>query len=289
MEREVGTGHARQGEAWLRKTWDTEHDAANGNRSSADRHASLLAGGIANGEVGPIPTPVRSANESAVKVTNRRRCHAMTGSSLMVGAVMSATACSRPVASRAGEVSPVALPVAASSMRSVYGIQLELRGSASVHDRWVYVDIPAGAARTFQGRANAWDLVVRAGIATCAGRGGSRLVTEGRAARIAPLIGLTPDNAELDTVTRTITAPLRLDVGIPPGTDPERSWVTIEVVWPIESVIASYSLPATGGLVAGATAPADAAAGEPGRRTRAAPDPLDALGTRPPPGRMRCS
>ena len=200
----------------------------------------------------------------------------------------SATACSRPGTSRPGDLSPVSLPVAASSIRSVYGIQLELRGSASVHDGWAYVDIPAGAARTYQGRANAWDLVVRAGIATCAGRGGSRLVSEGRAARIAPLIGLTPDNAELDTVTRTFTAPLRLDVGIPPGTDLQRSWMTIEVSWPIESVIASYSLAATGGLVAGAGAPADTSARQPGRRSSAAPYSLDALGTRPPPGRVRC-
>ena len=134
-------------------------------------------------------------------------------------------------------------------MSTVYGIQLDLRGSASLRDGWVYVDIPVGAARTYQGRATAWDLVVRAGIATCSGRG-SRLVAEGRAARIAPLVGLTRDNAELDTVTRTFATPLRLEVGVPPGTDFERSWMTIEVSWPIESVSASYSLAATSGLVA---------------------------------------
>jgi len=141
------------------------------------------------------------------------------------------------------------LPVAATSMSTVYGIQLDLRGSALLRDGWVYVDIPVGAARTYQGRATAWDLVVRAGIATCSGRG-SRLVAAGRAARIAPLVGLTRDNAELDTVTRTFATPLRLEVGVPPGTDLERSWMTIEVSWPIESVSASYSLAATSGLVA---------------------------------------
>lgn len=158
-------------------------------------------------------------------------------------------ACSRSGAAHAGDISPVALPVAATSMSTVYGIQLALHGSAVVRDGWVYVSLPEGAARTYQGRANAWDLVVRAGIATCDGRRGSRLIAEGRAARVAPVVGLTLDNAELDTVTRKFTAPLSLDVGIPPGTDLQRSWLTIEVSWPIESVVASYSLTATGGLV----------------------------------------
>jgi hypothetical protein len=167
-----------------------------------------------------------------------------------LGAV--AIGCSRAGAPRTDDLRPVVVPVLATSMSTVYGIQLDLRGSAAVRDGWVYVNIPVGAARTYQGRANAWDLVVRAGIATCSGRGGVRLIAEGRAARVAPLVGLTPDNAELDTVTRTFAAPLSLDVGIPPGTDLRRSWLTIEVSWPIESVIASYSLAATSGLVGGA-------------------------------------
>lgn len=207
---------------------------------------------------------------------------------LGLGAVV--IGCSRATGSRAGEISPVVLPVAATSMSTVYGIQLDLRGSASVRDGWVYVDIPVGAARTYQGRANAWDLVARAGITTCSGRGGSKLIAEGRAARLAPLVGLTLDNAELDTVTRTFTAPLRLEVGIPPGTDLQRSWMTIEVSWPIESVIASYSLASTGGLVAGASAPVA------GRSTRVSEDQsnagahaLDGLGVRTPPARVRCS
>lgn len=198
--------------------------------------------------------------------------------------------CSRPGTSRAGEIRPVVLPVAATSMSTVYGIQLDLRGSATVHDGWVHVEIPVGAARTYQGRANAWDLVVRAGIATCSGRGGSQLIAEGRAARLAPLVGLTRDNAELDTVTRKFAAPLRVDVGIPPGTDLERSWMTIEVSWPIESVIASYSLTATGGLVAGAAAPVVGnSTNATGDRSSAGAHALDGLGVRTPPARVRCS
>lgn len=173
-------------------------------------------------------------------------------------------------------------------MSSVYGIQLDLRGSAVVRDGWVYVEIPSGAARTYQGRANAWDLVVRAGIATCDGRG-SRLIAEGRAARVAPVVGLTLDHSELDTVTRQFSAPLSLAVGIPPGTDLGRSWVTIEVTWPVESVIATYSLPATGGLVAGEPASVAEEAGRArGNGAKGGRYSLESLGTRTPPTRVRC-
>lgn len=211
-----------------------------------------------------------------------RRLTALSLGALAIG-------CSRPSASRPGEISPVVLPVVATSMSTVYGIQLDLRGSATARDGWIYVEIPSGAARTYQGRANAWDLFVRAGIATCSGRGGSELIAEGRAARIAPLIGLTLDNAELDTVTRRLASPLSLDVGIPPGTDLQRSWLTIEVSWPIEGVIANYSLAATSGLVPGAplSVPGNTARAQ-GGRSSAGADPLDGVGVRTPPARVRC-
>lgn len=201
-----------------------------------------------------------------------------------------ALGCSRAGAPHTGDLSPVVLPVLATSMSTVYGIQLDLRGSAAVRDGWAYMNIPVGTARTYQGRANAWDLVVRAGIATCGGRGGARLIAEGRAARVAPLVGLTPDNAELDTVTRKFAAPLNLDVGIPPGTDLQRSWMTIEVSWPIESVIASYSLAATSGLVGGAPElVTDVSTRARRDRPGEGAHPLDAVGTRTPPTRVRCS
>lgn len=161
-----------------------------------------------------------------------------------------ATGCSQLNAPHAGDLRPVSLPVAASSVSSIYGIQLTLRGSAVVRDRWVYVDIPTGLARTYQGRASAWDLVVRAGIATCSGPGQGRVISEGEAGRVAPLVGLTQDQPELDTIPRTFTAPLQLDVGIPPGTDLAHSWVTLDVSWPVEATIASYTLTATGGIAA---------------------------------------
>lgn len=166
-----------------------------------------------------------------------------------------ATGCSQLNASHPSDLRPISLPVAATSIPSVYGIQLTLRGSASVHDGWVYLDIPTGVARTYQGRASAWDLVVRAGIATCNGRGWGHVISEGQAGRIAPLVGLTEDAPELDTVPRTFTAPLHLDVGIPPGTDLAHSWVTLDVSWPVEATIARYTLTASGGIAAPASDP----------------------------------
>jgi len=160
-----------------------------------------------------------------------------------------ATGCTQPMGSSASAIRPVALPLAASSMSTIYGIQLDLRGSAVVRDRWVYVEIPTGAARTYQGRAVAWDLVVRAGITTCSGPGMGRMIAEGVAGHVAPIIGLTRDNPELDTIPRSFVTPLRVDVGIPPGTDLARSWVTLDVSWPIDATIASYSLTATHGLL----------------------------------------
>lgn len=160
-----------------------------------------------------------------------------------------ATGCTQPLGSSAGAIRPVTLPLAASSMSTIYGIQLDLRGSAVVRDRWVYVDIPTGAARTYQGRAVAWDLVVRAGIATCSGPSMGHLIAEGAAGHVAPIIGLTRDNPELDTIPRSFVTPLRVDVGIPPGTDLARSWITLEVSWPIDATIARYSLTATHGLL----------------------------------------
>jgi len=174
-----------------------------------------------------------------------RRALLVTTMSLGVIAI----GCTQPMGSRSGDIRPVTLPIAASSMSTIYGIQLDLRGSAVVRDRWVYVEIPTGAARTYQGRAVAWDLVVRAGIATCSGPGTGRLIAEGEAGHVAPIIGLTRDNPELDTIPRTFITPLRVDVGIPPGTDLARSWVTMDVSWPIDATIASYALTATHGLL----------------------------------------
>lgn len=176
----------------------------------------------------------------------------------MLALAATATACSRVNAPPDESVRPVTLPVAATSIHSIYGIQLDLHGSAVVRDRWIYVDIPAGIARTYQGRASAWDLVVRAGVAACAGRGRAGVISEGAAGRIAPLVGLTQDAPELDTIPRSFSAPLHLEVGIPPGTDLTHSWVTLDVSWPIEATTASYPMTASG-AIAGTTPDAQSA------------------------------
>lgn len=193
-------------------------------------------------------TPERWAEQfHAARGPLRALTHVALGATITLCAI--AAGCTQPLGSSARTIRPVTLPLAASSMSTIYGIQLDLRGSAVVRDRWVYVDIPSGAARTYQGRAVAWDLVVRAGIATCSGPGVGHLIAEGAAGHVAPIIGLTRDNPELDTIPRTFIAPLRVDVGIPPGTDLARSWVTLDFSWPIDATIASYSLTATHGLL----------------------------------------
>lgn len=147
-----------------------------------------------------------------------------------------------------GESPSPAIPFAASSMPSAYGIQLRLEGSIVERDGWLYVTAPVGSVRTYQGTADVWDLMVRAGLAVCDGRGTWRLVSESRAARIAPLVGFTRDSAVLDTTVRVLTDTLRLDLGVPKGTELERARLTFEPVWPIGGALATYTLPARAAL-----------------------------------------
>ncbi|HEY9450126.1 MAG TPA: hypothetical protein VIQ60_10240 [Gemmatimonadaceae bacterium] len=142
-----------------------------------------------------------------------------------------------------------AIPISASSMPSGYGVQLRLSGSAVVRDDWLYVEVPAGSVRTYQGTTDAWDLMIRAGLARCTGKGKWRIVSESRAARIAPLVGLTRDSSMLDTNVRVFSDTLHLDLGVPRGTDMQRAWVTFEIAWPFQSVLAEYTLP-TGAVLA---------------------------------------
>jgi hypothetical protein len=140
------------------------------------------------------------------------------------------------------------IPVSASSLRSAYGVQLRLDGRAVLRDGWLYVELRSGSVRTYQGTTDAWDLAVRAGLAACDGKGGWKLVSESRAARIAPLIGLSRDSATIDTTLRAFADTLRLDLGVPRGVQMDRTWLTVEVAWPIQSVIADYTLTASGQL-----------------------------------------
>lgn len=142
------------------------------------------------------------------------------------------------------------IPVSSSSMPSGYGVQVRLEGSALQRDGWLYVEMPSGSVRTYQGTTDAWDLEIRAGLATCDGKGGWKIVSESRAARVAPLIGLGRDSAAIDTTIRAFEDTLRLDLGVPRGLRLDEAWLTVEVAWPIQSVVANYTLPASGMLAA---------------------------------------
>ena len=133
-------------------------------------------------------------------------------------------------------------PFSISSFGGSPGIQVRMQGSIAVQDHWVYVAAPRGSVRTYQlDRQDYWDLRVRAAVTTCQGRDFD-VISEGRAARLAPLLGLSRDAARLDTAQRAFQDTLRLDVGAPPGTDLARSWIALIFEWPFESVMATYTM-----------------------------------------------
>src|SRR5688572_643382 len=144
---------------------------------------------------------------------------------------------------RRGATSPVAgRPFSISTIRSSYGIQARMDGSIAVQDGWLFVMAPRGAVRTYQvDRQDYWDLRVRAAVAACVGRS-VEVTSEGRAARVATLLGLSRDAAFLDTTTRAFRDTLRLDVGVPPGTDLAKSWIAFIFEWPFEGVLATYTV-----------------------------------------------
>jgi len=144
---------------------------------------------------------------------------------------------------RRGTLAPMAgRPFSISTIRSSYGIQAQMDGSVAMREGWLYVIAPRGAVRTYQvDRQDYWDLRVRAGVASCVGRSFD-VTSEGRAARVASLLGLSRDAAFLDTTTRAFRDTLRLDVGIPPGTDLAKSWIAFIFEWPFEGVLATYTV-----------------------------------------------
>jgi len=165
---------------------------------------------------------------------------ALTRSLAAIGAIGCAT-----TRRGAPSASPLSVPLAASSIPSGYGIQLRVQGTAEIRDDWLYVVVPQGAIRTLQGKAPAWDLLLRAGLATCTGGREWKVVSESRAARLAPLVGFTRDSSMLDTTSRAFRDTLRLDFGVPRGTRLDRAWVVFDLAWPISNVMATYTL-ATG-------------------------------------------
>ena len=133
-------------------------------------------------------------------------------------------------------------PFTVSTLGTGYGIQAQLQGALAIQNRWVYVVVPRGSVRTYQrDRQDYWDLRVRAAIATCRPNG-VEIASEGRAERLAPLLGLARDSATLDTTMRAFRDTLRLDVAVPPGIDPARSWTALMFEWPFQNVLATYTV-----------------------------------------------
>jgi len=145
-------------------------------------------------------------------------------------------------ARHASESASPGKPFSASSLRSQFGIQGSFEGTISMGDRWIYVVAPVGGVKTWQvDRQDYWDLRLRAGLVSCKQRQ-FEVVSEGRATRLLPLLGLSPDAAYLDTTTITLKDTLRLDVGIPAGTDLSHSWIALVFEWPVAGALATYEL-----------------------------------------------
>jgi hypothetical protein len=137
----------------------------------------------------------------------------------------------------------VAAQFTVSSMRTSYGIQGQFAGTIAVHDGWMYVVAPTGALKTYQRDAQRyWDLRLRAGLVTCVPNGQWEVVSESRAVKLAPLLGITENMTEIDTLTRALRDTVRFDLGIPPGTALERSWVAFIFEWPFQNLLATYLL-----------------------------------------------
>lgn len=131
----------------------------------------------------------------------------------------------------------------ASSLGTQYGIQGSFGGTVVRRGEWLYVTVPTGAVRTFQrDRQEHWDLRLRAAVAACTGPRQWEIVSESRAVRVAPLLGLTQDGAYLDTTLLRFKDTARVDVGIPPGVSLRRSWLALIVEWPIQNGLATYPL-----------------------------------------------
>ena len=163
---------------------------------------------------------------------------------------------------------PAGTPFSVTSLGSSYGIQARLEGSIAEQNRWVYLVVPEGTVRTYQlDRQDYWDLRLRAAVASCRERN-VEIVSEGRASRLAPLLGLSRDSATIDTTMRRFRAPLELDVAIPPDVDPARSWVALVFEWPFQSVMATYTVHVNLPLNGSGTGWTDRAAESPRERCR---------------------
>ena len=158
------------------------------------------------------------------------------------------TACTTPHTTTLAATAERVIPFTATSLKTIYGIQGQFQGTATLRDAWLYVTIPTGAVKTYQlDPQQYWDLRLRVGVASCdttPGRYSSQVVAESRAMRIAPALGIAEQSGPgaVDTTTHSLKEPLRFEVGVPPGTRLERSWIVLLLEWPFNNVLADYSL-----------------------------------------------
>ena len=138
------------------------------------------------------------------------------------------------------------IPFTATSLRSVYGIQGRFEGTATLRDGWLYVAVPTGAVKTFQlDPQQYWDLRLRVGLMSCdtvPGGSTAQVVSESRAVRLAPPLGIIEQSGAIDTTTHVLKEPLRFDLGVPPGTHLDRSWLVLIFEWPFANALATYEL-----------------------------------------------
>lgn len=128
-------------------------------------------------------------------------------------------------------------------MQTGYGIQGQFAGTIAVNERWIHIVAPQGALKTYQRDAQRyWDLRLRAGLVACVPNGQWQIVSESPAIKLAPLLGITENMTEIDTATRVLRDTLRLDLGVPPGTTLDRSWVAFTFEWPFQNLLATYVL-----------------------------------------------
>lgn len=137
----------------------------------------------------------------------------------------------------------VSIPFAASSLDTQYGMQGAFEGAIVVGEHWIDVVVPKGTVRTLQRDPQVyWDLRVRAALVRCLEGGQWDVTSESRAARMAPIVGLTSDTGNVDGTPRVFRDTLHLDLGLPPGTPLNRSWIAIVFEWPFVNTLATYQL-----------------------------------------------
>jgi len=134
-------------------------------------------------------------------------------------------------------------PFSVSSFRSSRGIRTALEGVVVIYPDWIYVVVRQGAIRTDQRDPQQyWDVRLRVALGTCDDEGHWSVLSESPAVRVAPVLSIKQNANQLDTLTRRFQDTLRLNLGVPRGTELRRSLLSFTLEWPLENRLAMYSL-----------------------------------------------